>query len=119
MEEKNILSENGVTVTNTRFIVPSQTYAMAGITSVKNFEERPKRLYPIGCGIMGLLFLTGAPVFGVVLIVLAVAWWIGQKTKYHVFLTTAGGEVKALSNHNGQFISRVIQSLNEAIVARG
>ena len=119
MEEKNILSENGVTVTNTRFIVPAQTYAMAGITSVKNFEEPPKRMYPIGCGIVGLLFLAGVPVLGVGLIVLAVFWWIYQKTKYHVLLTTAGGEVKALSSQNGPFISKVIQALNDAIVARG
>jgi ABC-type Fe3+ transport system permease subunit len=119
MEEKNILNENGITVTNTRFIVPSQTYAMAGITSVKNFKESPKRSYPIGCGIVGLLFLGGAPIVGIVLIVLAVVWWIGQKSTYHVVLTTAGGEVKALSNQSEEFISKVIHALNEAIVARG
>lgn len=119
MEEKSIFNEGGVTVTSARFIVPSQTYAVAGITSVKNYEERPKRSYPIGCGIVGLLFLAWVPVLGIALIVLAAIWWNGQKTKYEVLLTTAGGEVKALSSQNGQFISKVIQALNEAIVARG
>lgn len=119
MEERSFLKEGGIAVTSARFIVPSQTYAMAGVTSVKNAEESPKRSYPIVCGIIGLLFLFGVPVVGLVLIVTAVVWWIGQKRQYHVLLTTAGGEMKALSSQDGSFISRVVQALNDAIVARG
>lgn len=119
MEEQTFLSENGVTVTNARFLVPTQTYAVTGITSVKNDKETPKRSYPIWCGIIGLLLLFSIPILGGALIVLAIVWWIGQKPRYHVFLTTAGGETKALSSQNGPFISRVVQALNDAIVARG
>lgn len=119
MEEKTFLTEGGVTVTNARFIVPSQIYAMSGITSVKNSMETPKRAYPIVCGIVGLILLASVPLVGIVLIAIAVIWWVGQKAQYHVLLTTAGGEMKALSSTNKDFISNVIKALNDAIVARG
>ena len=44
MAEQTFLNESGVTVTNTRFIVPAQTYAMSGITSVKSLRRDPKRM---------------------------------------------------------------------------
>lgn len=119
MEEQTFLNEGSVTVTNARFIVPSQTFAMAGITSVKNSEEPPKRSYPVICGIIGFLCLSGAPVFGIGLLIVAVVWWIGQKSNYHVLLATAGGEMKALSSTDGAFISKVVTAINEAMVARG
>jgi hypothetical protein len=119
MEENTFLTEGGVTVTNARFIVPSQTYAMSGITSVKTSQDDPKRLYPILCGVFGLLLLMSATGFAILLIAVAVAWWIGQKTEFHVLLTTASGEAKALSSNNGAFISKVVHALNDAIVSRG
>ena len=119
MEEKNFLDENGVVVTNTRFIVSSQTYAMSGITSVKNSYQPPSRFFPVVLLLVGLLCLVGAPAVGVILIVVAVLWLIGQKTDYHVLLTTASGEAKALSSNNKEFIAKVVQALNDAIVARG
>lgn len=39
MAEKTFLDEGGVTVTNARFVVPAQTYAMSEITSVKSLDE--------------------------------------------------------------------------------
>lgn len=120
MEEKTFLSLDHVKVTSTRFIVPSQTFAMAGITSVKNSVERPKRAYPIWCGIFGVIALiTDAYAVGVVLLVLAAVWWIGQKTQYHVVLATAGGEMTALTSRDRSYISNVVTALNDSIVARG
>lgn len=120
MEEQTFLNEGSVTVTNARFIVPSQTFAMAGITSVKNSEEPPKRSYPMICGIIGLLLLSGGTlVLGIGVLILAFVWWIGQKSTYHVLLATAGGEMKALSSTDSAFISKVVTAINEAMVARG
>lgn len=119
MEEKTFFTDGGVTVTNARFIVPSQTYAMSGITSVKTSQELPKRLYPIICGVLGLALLMSSTGFAVLLIAVAAVWWFGQKTEYHVLLTTSSGEAKALSSDNGDFISKVVQALNESIVSRG
>ena len=122
MEEKTFLSEGGVNVTSARFIVPSQTFAMSGITSVKAFEEQPRRAWPIIFLILGALFLFGgggATVFGGILAVVSIAWLVSQKAKFHVLLSTASGEAKALSSQNREWINRVVTALNDSIVHRG
>jgi hypothetical protein len=122
MEEKSFFNEGGVSVSNSRFIVPGQTYAMSGITSVKSYRQDPSRKGPIILGIVGLLALGGggnAVFLGLLLIAGAVAWWFSQKPEFSVLLTSASGEAKALTNKDGQFITRVVNALNDAIVHRG
>ena len=79
MAEQTFLNEGGVTVTNTRFIVPAQTYAMSGITSVKSLRRDPKRMGPIILIVLGLLMMLGGGswiLFGLLFIAGGVAWWI-------------------------------------------
>ncbi len=122
MEEKTFLNEGGVTVTNARFIVPSQTYAMSGVTSVKSFEEQPSRTGPIVLIIVGVLcFLGGgqAIVIGLLFIAGGIAWWMLEKATFHVLLSSASGEAKALSSKDRGWIGRVVGALNDSIVHRG
>ena len=119
MEEKEFFRYEDVAVTNSRFIVASQTFAMSNITSVKVFTDAPSRIGPIVCGAIGILALAGAPAFGLLLLAGAVAWWFWQKTYYHVALTTAGGETKALTSTQRNYIEKVVRALNDAIVHRG
>lgn len=140
-EEKTFFQYEDVTVTNSRFMVGSQTFAMSNITSVKASEQEPKRFWPIALVVIGVLVLMGSVgvglaiggigvkglaevILGYVGIGLAiggigVAWLLKQKTMYHVMLTTAGGETSALSSEQREYITKVVQALNEAIVARG
>ncbi|MDO8971871.1 MAG: DUF6232 family protein, partial [Saprospiraceae bacterium] len=109
MEEKTFLSEGGVTVTNARFIVPAQTYAMSGITSVKSFEETPSRKGAIILVVIGVLaFFAGkeAIVIGVLALAGGIAWWVLKKSMYHVLLSSASGESKALSSKDPGWIGR-------------
>ena len=46
-EEKILLEENGVFVSNIRFIDNKQTYAMSGVTSVNQFIEQPSRKWEV------------------------------------------------------------------------
>lgn len=119
VEEKTFFQYEDVTVTNSRFMVSAQTFAMSNITSVKASKEVPKRFWPIVLIVIGLLALTGNVGVGVVIVGIGVAWLIMQKTMYHVMLTTAGGETSALSSEQSEYIGKVVQALNEAIVARG
>jgi len=117
-EEQVFLNEGGVTVTNARFIVPSQTYAMSGITSVKSYEKTPSRKGPLTLIIIGFivtLYKLGAIIF----IILGVIWWIFQKIEYQVRLSTASGEATALKSKDADWIIRVVNALNEAIIHRG
>ncbi len=119
-EEKTFFQYEDVSVTNSRFMVAAQTFAMSNITSVKASKNVPNRVGPILLIIVGVLFLAnGATAPGVIIGGAGVAWLLLQKTMYHVMLTTAGGETSALSSKQRDYIEKVVQALNEAIVARG
>lgn len=119
--EKVYFEEGSVTVTKARFIVPAQTYAMSGITSVKAAVDQPLK-GPAILGGIGVLMMfsgeVGAIIFGLLLIAGAVLWFI-KGVKHIVVLSSASGEAEAISNSNSGFIGRIIAALNEAIVDRG
>ena len=119
MAETVFLSENNVQVTNARFIVSGQTYAMTGITSVKNAKQNPSRTLPIILGLIGLGLLGAAPFAGILAIGIAVAIFVMSKSKHTVVLHTSGGQVEALSSTDTDHIVRIIAALNDAIIHRG
>ncbi len=123
MEEKVFLNEGGISVTSARFVVPSQTYAMSGVTSVKSYEEKPSRKGPVTLIVIGILLMLvvgqGTIFVGVLFLAAGLAWWFLEKSVYHVVLSSASGEAKALSSKDGSWINRVVQALNNAIVHRG
>lgn len=120
--EKIYFDEGDVKVTKARFIVPAQTYAMSGITSVKSIVDQPFK-GPAILAILGGLFIffiaqTASIITGLVLIAGAALWFIKGK-KHIVILSSASGEAEALSSNNSGFIERIISALNDAIVERG
>lgn len=119
MEERTFFEYEDVKVTNARFISGSQTYAMRNVTSVKAFEEAPKRLGGILLLLLGLVIAVSSPVIGLAIAAAAGYFLYQQKTVYHVMLATAGGEVSALKTHQLEYLNKVVRALNDAIVARG
>lgn len=118
--EQVFFFENGVRITNARFVVDSQTFAMSGITSVKAAEQKPPRAVPavfIGLGI--LLMAATDPAFGGFFVAIGVIWAALQKSTYHVALQTASGEAKALTSKDQAWVQKVVMSLNDAIIHRG
>jgi len=121
-QETTFLNEQGIRVTNTRFILPKQTFAMSGITSVQSHEDKPSRLGPVFFLIIGALVLVSnreAIVFGLIMLIIGGVWFAMQKTTHHVLLHTASGEAKALSSKDGAWISKVVHALNDSIIHRG
>ncbi len=119
MEEKTFYNNNGVTVTNARFIVFGQTYAMSGVTSVKTWRSM-SRAGPIVLGIVGVMALiSGAWYVGIPLIAIAIYWWTQQKPTLSVVLSSSSGEVRALSSQDAPYIQAVVEALNNAIIHRG
>ena len=77
---------------------------------------------------IGLMFLLVAlfgsfsfsgMIFGALIAAAGGFWWTKQKTTYSVVLSTASGDAEAYSSKDSDFIFRVVDALNEAIVARG
>ncbi|WP_438869490.1 DUF6232 family protein [Pseudomonas sp. L1(2025)] len=122
MDEKIFFNQGNVSVSNSRFIVDGQTYAMSNVTSVKSGVTPPDRGAAIIIAIIGLACLFGSGwvfVVGIVAVAIAVLAWMGSKAKYSVILNTSSGENKALVSEDRPYIANVVASLNEAIVSRG
>jgi hypothetical protein len=119
VDEKTFFEYEDVKVTNARFISGSQTYAMSNVTSVKAFEQKPKRLGGIVALAIGAAVAVNTPTVGIVIAAAAALYLYLQKTLYHVMLATSGGETSALKTHQREYLQKVVTALNEAIVHRG
>lgn len=119
--EQTFLDVGGVVVTNSRFIVPGQTYAMSGVTSIKHVEKDPSKVAGwviIGIGV--LLCLSHAMLAVGILMILGGALYLWKgRGKYDVLLQTASGEVRAFASKDKELVRRIVNALNEAIVYRG
>lgn len=123
MEESVFFEQGGVKVTNARFVVRGQTYAMNGVTSVKSSTTPPDRKGPlilIGIGLVVLLAADGAGKLLGLILAGAGGWlFMRQKDTHAVFLSSASGEVQALVDQDANYIGGVIAALNDALVHRG
>jgi hypothetical protein len=119
MEEKTFFENGDVKVTNSRFVTGGQTYAMSNVTSVKTFIQKPSRVFGVLLLIVGLIMLLNSLMFGFVLVALASVILYMQKSIYHVMLSTSGGETSALKTNEREYIEKVVNALNDAIVHRG
>lgn len=119
MSEQTFFQHEDVLVTNTRFVNSGQTYAMSNVTSVKGFEQKPKRFWGIVILVIGLGIGTDFLLPGLLIAAPAAYYLYKQKTKFHVMLATASGEVSALSTYQREYLDKVVSAVNQAIIARG
>ena len=123
MEETIFFSQSGISVSNARFMVHGHTYAMNGVTSVRQAVNNPSRFGPVVSACIGLLFLLAGSAtsltVGTLLVAGAVFWWTQQKPDWIVVLSSASGETRALTSKNKAFIDGVIDALNQSIIHRG
>ncbi|WP_338558168.1 DUF6232 family protein [Acinetobacter sp. KS-LM10] len=121
--ETEFFNNGHTVVTNARFIVDGQTYAMNGVTSVKQGIKPADKKTGIWLVIIGIIiFLAtsgGAKLIGLGLV--GVGAWLIYKAKpiASVILQSSSGEVQALSSEDLSFISNVVSALNQAIIHRG
>lgn len=134
-QEKTFFNAGGITVTTARFVVPGQTYAMSGVTSVQSIVRHPSRKGPFWMIVIGLFCLlaaifvnnqpnnqegrVGAGVLGAFLLVIGIIWWNSKRPVYAVRLTSASGETEACSSTDESHVDAIVNALNEAIVHRG
>lgn len=129
--ERVFLETGGVKVTSARFVVPGQTFAMSGVTSVKHW--RTPRRWVIGALalIIGLPMLipgihlasSGASngplaIGGVLALLGALAIWRGRPQS-QVRLQSSSGETKAFASYNDALVRRIVEALTESIIFRG
>jgi hypothetical protein len=124
MSEIEFYRNGNVSISNSRFIVGTTTYAMNGVTSVKRGQNEPPKAAPIVLGLIGLMMVFVASTLlskgiGVLIVLGCIAWLKSLKTEYLVFLNSSSGESQALASTDKEYIDQVIHNLNEAIIHRG
>lgn len=133
MAEQTFFNRGGVTVTQARFMVPGQTYAMQGVTSIKTTVEEASKKGPIIAILIGAvvtLISFGifsdslgagfvALVIGLGILGLGILWLKGLKDTHLVILSSASGESTALQSKDAAWVSEIVRALNDAIVERG
>ena len=119
-EEKVFYRESEVCVTNTRFIVSGQTYAMSGITSIRFIKVSPNNTGAVVLLLVGLvlLFIPDIRLYGVAGVVAGIAWAWFNKPTYAVGVSSASGERHAIEEKDRNFIQDIVDALNKAIVYR-
>ncbi len=115
-----------IKITSAHFMVPQQTYVLAGITSVK-FGEISSDTKPFTYFSLGVLVFLGLGVVGAkweyiaFSIILALAGWgisLKPRLGYFVILRTSSGEERAYRSYKQTEIEDIIKSLNEAVMCQ-
>jgi len=128
-EEISIFRDANIHVTNLRAMLQDKTYAMANVTSVSMFTQSPDNTgAAILVGLGALIFLAGfgsesirgcSFTFGPIMLVIGAAILLTSKNVYWVRIGSASGETNAISSRDRDYIMRIVNAMNEAIVRRG
>ncbi|MDR5824735.1 DUF6232 family protein [Caballeronia sp. LZ043] len=123
--------DGAVRVTNARFIVPGQTFAMSGITSVQHWRTPRKWLFgvlliavAVPMLLSGLVLISNGEsvgpltLGGIIAALGAYLLWRGRPQS-QVRLRSSSGETKAFVTYDDAQVARIVLALNDAIVARG
>ncbi|WES96264.1 DUF6232 family protein [Chryseobacterium arthrosphaerae] len=114
-------NDNFVIVTQSRFVAQSKTYAMRNISSVHVFEIIKSRTRSVLFIILGLPFLFSKDIFwvGIIILLLGIWWLFSIKNEYAVRISTNSGEANSIISKDRNYIQKVVNALNNAIIHRG
>lgn len=110
-----------VTVTQSRYVTNSKTYAMRNISSVYTFEIIKSRRLPGLLIVAGALLLLapGARVAAVCILALGIAVLLATKNEFAVRISTNAGESNSLISKDRGYVEKIVDALNQAIIHRG
>lgn len=119
--ETTFYQDASVTVTQSRYVTNSKTYAMRNISSVHIFEIVKSKKLPIVLAIAGflLLFSTEIRLFGSLLLALGILMFFLIKNEFAVRISTNSGELDSITSKDHAYIQHIVNALNEAIIHRG
>lgn len=116
MPEESIFNDERVKVTTSRVIIDSKTYALRNITSVMSIETPANYGTGIGLLLLGILATAIDPTIAVGILVAGIIWLFKAKKTFHVAIASSGGEAHALSSKDLNYVNKVVQSINDAII---
>jgi len=119
--ELTFYQDVNVTVTQSRFVTNSKTYAMRNISSVHIFEIIKSKTLPVVMIIFGsmMLFSDASRVFGFILLAIGILILVSTKNEFSVRISTNSGEINSIVSKDRSYIQNIVNALNDAIVFRG
>ncbi|MFN1218414.1 DUF6232 family protein [Chryseobacterium kwangjuense] len=119
--ETTFYKDLNVTVTQSRYVTQSKTYAMRNISSVHVFEIIKSKKLPAVLIIIGLLLLFSedARIVGIILAVIGALILFLIKNEYAVRISTNSGEANSIISKDKIYIQKIVNALNQAIIHRG
>jgi Zn-dependent membrane protease YugP len=119
-QEKIFLKDNNVTVTQSRYIANSKTYTMRNISSVSLFTLKSSYTLEIILIILGVIILiAGTIIIGGILVSIGILLMVLKKDEHAVRISTNSGEANSLTSKDKDYIKKIVNALNDAIVYRG
>jgi hypothetical protein len=119
--EVTFYQDANVTVTQSRYITDSKTYAMRNISSVHIFEIIKSRKLPLILIVIGLLLLfpENSKIVGFLVAAAGVILWFFIQNEFAVRISTNSGEANSIVSKDRAYIEKIVNALNKAIVHRG
>jgi len=119
--EVTFYQDVNVTVTQSRYVTNTKTYAMRNISSVHIFEIIKSKTLPIIMVIVGLLLLFTAEIriIGFITMAIGILILIFAKNEFSVRISTNSGEVNSIVSKDRLYIQTIVNALNNAIIHRG
>ncbi|MDI9312281.1 MAG: DUF6232 family protein [Limnohabitans sp.] len=113
-QEKTFYQDSNVTVTQSRYIAGSKTYAMLNISLVSIFKIDKSRTGAILLLVVGILLL-----FKEETRIIGGIWLFSIKDEYAVRISTNDGEANSLGSKVQAYIQKIVNTLNDAVIHRG
>lgn len=127
LQETTYYRDGQVTISNSRAVLGTKTYAMSNITSVTMGERPANRSLGAIFILLGAAGLcvgsashSNAPLLiGILAVIAGIALIFIAKPSYIVKIGSAGGESDALIATDKDYIQKIVNAVNEAIIKRG
>jgi len=119
--EKVFYQDANVTITQSRFVSSSTTYAMRNISSVTTYHIQKSRFWQIAIIIIGVMCLLAedSRIFGVIMICIGALALYLTKDEYSVRIHSNSGESDGFISNDRSLIQKMVNAVNEAVVYRG
>ena len=119
--EVTFYQDINVTVTQSRYVTNSKTYAMRNISSVHVFEIVKSKTAPVLMIIAGvlMLFANDIRILGFILLAVGILILALNKNEFTLRISTNAGEVNTIVSKDRLYVQNIVSALNDAIVFRG
>lgn len=119
--EVTFYQDINVTVTQSRYVTNSKTYAMRNISSVNISEIVKSKTAPVLMIIAGvlMLFANDIRILGFILLAVGILILALNKNEFTLRISTNAGEVNTIVSKDRLYVQNIVSALNDAIVFRG